>query len=123
MEDRIGQLVWAFVSSKDDLEPAAQSAREGRIGGVWLLPTEMRSAAETATMINWLQSSAPIPLLIGVDAEAGLGLVMGGATQLPTAMALGAADDLGLTREAARVTALESGACGINAIGAPDLDV
>ena len=34
----------------------------------------MRSAAETATLVNWLQASSPVPLLIGVDAEAGLGL-------------------------------------------------
>jgi beta-N-acetylhexosaminidase len=123
MEDLIGQLIWAFVTSKDDLEPASQAAQEGRISGVWLLPTEMRSAAETATLVNWLQASSPTPLLIGVDAEAGLGLVMGGATELPTAMALGAAGDTQLTMEAARVTATEAAACGINAIAAPVLDV
>ena len=94
MEDIVGQLIWAFVSSRDDLEPVARAVREGRVGGIWLLPTEMRSAAETVRLVNWLQASAPVPLLIGVDAEAGLGLVMGGATHLPTAMALGAAHDL-----------------------------
>lgn len=123
MEDSIGQLIWTFVTSKDDLEPVARAVGEGRVSGVWLLPTEMRSAAETATLINWLQALSPIPLLIGVDAEAGLGLVMGGATQLPTAMALGASGDPALTREAAFVTAVEAGACGINVIGAPVLDV
>jgi beta-N-acetylhexosaminidase len=123
MEDVVGQLIWAFITTKDDLEPVARAAREGRVGGVWLLPTEMRSAAETVTLVNWLQASSPSPLLIGVDAEAGLGLVMGGATQLPTAMALGAAGDPELTRQAAIVTAVEAGACGINTIGAPDLDV
>src|SRR5579864_2022362 len=101
MNEQIGQLIWAFVTSKHDLEPAAQAARAGRISGVWLLPTEMRSAGETATLINWLQASSPSPLLVGVDAEAGLGLVMGGATHLPTAMALGAAGEPRLTRDAA----------------------
>jgi beta-N-acetylhexosaminidase len=123
MDDLIGQLIWAFIMSRDDLEPASQAAQEGRLGGVWLLPTEMRSAAETATLVNWLQASSPVPLLVGVDAEAGLGLVMGGATELPTAMALGAADDLALTAAAAAVTAAEAGSCGINTIGAPVLDV
>jgi len=83
----------------------------------------MRSAAETTSLINWLQALAPVPLLIGVDAEAGLGLVMGGATHLPTAMALGAADDPELARLAGQVTAMEAGACGINAVAAPVLDV
>lgn len=123
MDDLIGQLIWAFIMSRDDLEPVSQSVQEGRLGGVWLLPTEMRSAAETVTLVNWLQASSPVPLLVGVDAEAGLGLVMGGATELPTAMALGAADDLELTQAAAIVTAAEAGACGINAIAAPVLDV
>jgi beta-N-acetylhexosaminidase len=123
MEDAIGQLIWAFITSKDDLEPAAAAIRAGQVGGVWLLPTEMRSAAETARLINWLQESSPMPLLVGVDAEAGLGLVMGGATHLPTAMALGAAGDLNLTRAAAAVTVAEASACGINVVGAPDLDV
>src|SRR5205085_2884909 len=95
----------------------------GQLGGIWLLPMEMRSAAETATLVNWLQASSPVPLLVGVDAEAGLGLVMGGATELPTAMALGAADDPQLTWAAAAVTAAEAGACGINAVAAPVLDV
>ncbi|HLJ68672.1 MAG TPA: glycoside hydrolase family 3 protein [Chloroflexota bacterium] len=123
MSECVGQLIWAFITSRDDLEPAARAAREGRIGGVWLLPTEMRSATETAALINWLQASSPQPLLIGVDAEAGVGLVMGGATLLPTAMALGAAGDPQLTCEAARVTAAEARACGINTIAAPVLDV
>src|SRR5437588_11252410 len=100
MDDLIGQLIWAFIMSRDDLEPASQAAQEGRLGDVWLLPTEMRSAAETVTLVNWLQASSPIPLLVGVDAEAGLGLVMGCATELPTAMALGAAGDLQLTAAA-----------------------
>jgi beta-N-acetylhexosaminidase len=123
MDDVIGQLIWAFISSRDDLEPAAQAAQDGRISGVWLLPTEMRSAAETAMLVNWFQASSPTPLLIGVDAEAGLGLVMGAATETPTAMALGASGATSLTFDAARITAIEAAACGINAVAAPVLDV
>lgn len=123
MDDPIGQLIWAFIPSHEDLEPAAVAAQDGRIAGVWLLPPEMRSAAETATLVNWLQASAAVPLLVGVDAEAGLGLVMGGATDIPTAMALGAIGDPEATVQAAEVTALEAAACGINAVGAPVLDV
>lgn len=83
MDDLIGQLIWAFIMSRDDLEPVSQSVQEGRLGGVWLLPTEMRSAAETVTLVNWLQASSPVPLLVGVDAEAGLGLVMGAQPSSP----------------------------------------
>jgi len=123
IQDSIGQLIWAFIRTEEDLEPAARAAREGRIGGIWLPPVLMRSAAEAVRLVNWLQASSTVPLLVGVDAEAGLGSVMGGATHLPTAMALGAAGDPELTRRAGRVTASEVSACGINAIGAPDIDV
>lgn len=123
MDELVGQLIWAFVSGSEDLEPVERSIRKGRVGGVWLLPTEMNSPAETAELVNRLQAAAPQPLLIGVDAEAGLGLVMRGATLLPTAMALGASGDPELVRSAAAVTGAEAAACGINAVAAPVLDV
>jgi beta-N-acetylhexosaminidase len=123
IDELIGQLVWAFISAADDIALAEEAAKKGRLSGIWLLPTEMRSASDTATVINRLQMASPRPLLVGVDAEAGLGLVMGTATQLPTAMALGATGDPELVRDAATVTALEAGACGINAVAAPVLDV
>src|SRR5579875_2710760 len=119
----VGQLLWGFVGTKDDLELVGKAAARGRLGGVWLLPTEMRSPADAATIINWLQGISPVPLLIGVDAEAGMGLVMGGATELPTAMAIGATRDPRMAYDAGRVTAEEAASCGINAVAAPVLDV
>jgi len=121
--DLIGQLIWAFISSDADIVAAETAARAGKIGGVWLLPTQMANPADTAALVNMLQTASPVPLLIGVDAEAGLGLVMGGATYLPTAMALGATGDPALVREAAALTAAEARACGINMVAAPVLDV
>ena len=114
---------WAFISGSEDIASVERSIRKGRVGGVWLLPTEMSGPAKTAELVNRLQAAAPQPLLVGVDAEAGMGLVMRGGTLLPTAMALGASRDLGLVRDAGRVTAAEAGACGINAVAAPVLDV
>ena len=123
IEDQVGQLLWAFVTNMEEFASAEQAARAGRISGIWLLPTQMHSPEEAAELINRAQAAAKVPLFIGVDAEAGLGLVMGGATYLPTAMALGAAGDLALTRVAAEVTAAEARACGINVVAAPVLDV
>jgi len=123
IDELVGQLIWGFISAQDDIKLAEESARKGHLSGIWLLPTEMRSAQDTATLINRLQMASPFPMLVGVDAEAGLGLVMGTATLLPTAMALGAAGDSKLVRDAALVTGLEASACGINAIAAPVLDV
>jgi beta-N-acetylhexosaminidase len=123
IDELVGQLIWGFISASDEIAGAEEAARRGHLSGIWLLPTEMRSASETAMLVNQFQMASPRPLLVGVDAEAGLGLVMGTATQLPTAMALGAAADPMLARDAALVTAAEAAACGINAIGAPVLDV
>ncbi len=123
MDELVGQLIWAFVGSAEDLETVERAIAKGRVGGVWLLPTEMEGPAETARLINRLQSVAQVPLLVGVDAEAGLGLVMRGATLLPTAMALGATGDPELVSAAATLTASEAAACGINAVAAPVLDV
>lgn len=123
MDELVGQLIWAFIGGAEDLDGVEAAIRKGRVGGVWLLPTEMSSPAGTAELINRLQAAAPQPLLVGVDAEAGLGLVMRGATLLPTAMALGASGDENLVRAAAAVTAAEAAACGINTVAAPVLDV
>ena len=123
MDELVGQLIWAFVTGSEDLGPVERAIRKGRVGGVWLLPTQMSGPAETAELVNRLQAAAPQPLLFGVDAEAGMGLVMRGATLLPTAMALGASRDEDLARAAGQVTAAEAAACGINAVAAPVLDV
>jgi beta-N-acetylhexosaminidase len=123
VDELVGQLIWAFVSSSEDIDAVEVSIKKGRVSGVWLLPTEMHGPEETARLVNRLQAASPIPLLIGVDAEAGMGLVMGGGTLLPTAMALGAAADPELVRKAAAVTAAEAAAVGINAVAAPVLDV
>jgi beta-N-acetylhexosaminidase len=123
MDTTVGELVWAFIKQADQLEPVEAAARDGRISGIWFLRSEMNSPGETAALVNRLQAAAQRPLLVGVDAEAGLGHVMGGATELPNAMAQGATGDPRYAWEAGRVTATEAAACGINVVAAPVLDV
>jgi beta-N-acetylhexosaminidase len=123
MESEVGELVWAFIKSTDQIASVEAAARAGRIGGIWLLRTEMNSPGETAALINRIQTTSRHPLLVGVDAESGLGHVMGGATELPNAMAQGATGNPAYARAAAQVTAVEAAACGINVVAAPVLDV
>lgn len=123
MDTVIGELVWAFIKSGDQIAPVEEAARAGRIGGIWLLRSEMNSPGETAALVNRIQAASQRPLLVGVDAEAGLGHVMGGATELPNAMAQGATGDPAYARAAARVTATEASSCGVNVVAAPVLDV
>ena len=123
MQSEVGELVWAFIKSADQVASVEEAARAGRIGGIWLLRSEMNSPGETATLVNRIQAASRHPLLVGVDAEAGLGHVMGGATELPNAMAQGATGDPAFARAAAQVTAIEAASCGINVVAAPVLDV
>jgi beta-N-acetylhexosaminidase len=123
MDTMVGELVWAFIKTANQLEPVEAAARAGRISGIWLLRSEMDTPGETADLVNRLQAASQRPLLVGVDAEAGLGHVMGGATELPNAMAQGATGDPRYAWEAGRVTATEAAACGINVVAAPVLDV
>lgn len=122
-DEDLGELIWAFIKTPEGLETIEEAVRAGHVSGIWLLSLEMGSPVETATLINRISSLAPRPLLVGVDAEAGMGLVMRGATELPTAMALGATGDPELARLAGAVTAVEASACGINVVAAPVLDV
>ena len=56
IDELVGQLVWGFISARDDVPLAEEAARKGHLSGIWLLPTEMRSAEDTATLVNRLQS-------------------------------------------------------------------
>jgi beta-N-acetylhexosaminidase len=125
IDEVVGQLLWAYTGTPapERTTEMEQAARRGLIGGVYLSPFQMPGPAATAELLNRLQAAAPVPLLVGVDAEAGLGRVMAGATHLPSMMALGAIGDPALAREAAAVTATEARACGINTAFAPVLDV
>src|SRR5947209_5436140 len=123
MDTMVGELVWAFIKTANQLESVEAAARAGRISGIWLLRSEMDTPGGTAALVNRLQRASQHPLLVGVDAEAGLGHVMGGATELPNAMAQGATGDPAFARAAAGVTAAEASSCGINVVAAPVLDV
>jgi hypothetical protein len=83
----------------------ARLVEEVEVGGVIV---SVGSPTDVAVKLNDLQGHARVPLLVGSDLETGPGfrlsgavhsptnIVLGGATQFPNLMALGAADDSGL---------------------------
>lgn len=117
LEERIGQLLW--VSQLPDLD---REIAEFHIGGVVFLGNGRR-AADIAELIDHCQARSPLPMVFGIDSEAGLGARVADATAFPSAMALGAAGDPMLTAAVARVMATESRALGINLSASPTLDV
>jgi beta-N-acetylhexosaminidase len=93
------------------------------------------SPTEVAVKLNELQDRAKVPLLVAADLERGAGfrfrgavylpgpIALGGATEFPSQMALGASGDAELAREMGRVTGVEARALGVHVPFAPVLDV
>ncbi|HEX7118086.1 MAG TPA: glycoside hydrolase family 3 N-terminal domain-containing protein [Longimicrobiales bacterium] len=90
---------------------------------------------EIAAKLNLLQEMADVPLLVAADVESGpgqrltagtvvpYGMELGGGTDFPPIMALGAAGDPSLAYEVGRITAIEARAVGIHMAFAPVVDV
>jgi len=138
LREKVGQLIMPWVlgdyapEGSPSHERIAEYVHNQGIGGVIM---SVGTPLEVAAKLNDLQGHAKIPLLVGADLETGAGFRMrgavympgsielGGATQFPSLMAVGAADDEQLAYEMGRVTAVEARAVGIHVPFAPVLDV
>ena len=140
LEEKVGQLFVTYVNGQAADVPhpknntdfgvgdATEMVRKYRPGGVIYFNNSSRDNIDTpkqiAQLSNGLQKASPIPLLISTDQEMGLVTRIGPpATQLPGNMALGAGRSTADAEEAARITAQELRAMGINQNFAPDADV
>ncbi len=125
-------LVGDYESTSDSAFAAtARWVREDGIGGILM---SVGSPIEVAAKLNALQAMARVPLLVGCDVEPSLGRLEGGlfipsmikgggATVLPTNMAIGATGDTSLAYRAGVVTGQEARAIGIHLAYAPVSDV
>ncbi|WP_420616075.1 glycoside hydrolase family 3 N-terminal domain-containing protein [Candidatus Palauibacter sp.] len=138
LRERVAQLVMVWMSGgyapldDEEFTRIESLVRDDAIGGIVIsLGTPLGYAAR----LNRLQASADVPLLVGADFESGAGfrvsgvfalpnmLEMPGATVLPPAMALGAADDEDFAYSAGRITGIEARALGVHITFSPVLDV
>jgi beta-N-acetylhexosaminidase len=134
---RAAQLIHVWLLG--DYESASDSAfaatarwvRTDGIGGILM---SVGSPIEVAAKLNALQAMSRVPLLVGCDVEPSIGrlegglfipsmLKGGGATLIPTNMAIGATGDTALAYQAGLVTGRESRAIGIHLAYAPVADV
>lgn len=138
VRDKVAQLVWPWILGDYVAEGSAEwtrierLVREQHVGGFIM---SVGSPIDVAVKINALQRSSTLPLLFSADLETGAGfrfrggaflpnaIELGGATNFPAQMALGAAGDTTLAYEVGRITAEESRALGIQVAFAPVLDV
>jgi beta-N-acetylhexosaminidase len=138
LRQKVGQMIMPFVLG--DYAPEGtpghdrivRHIEEDEIGGVIV---SVGTPTDVAVKLNDLQRHSRLPLLVAADLETGAGfrlsgavhlptnIRLGGATNFPPPMAVGATGDAGLAYEMGRVTAVEARAVGIHVPFAPVLDV
>jgi beta-N-acetylhexosaminidase len=105
------------------------TVRRYHIGGVVLTvpasgPVLYKSQPHVAAeLLNRLQRSSPLPLIVAADFERGVAMRLNGVTVFPHAMAFGAAGSLENAEEFGRITAQEARAIGVQWNFFPDADV
>jgi beta-N-acetylhexosaminidase len=138
LREKIGQMIMPVVLGDYAPEGTASHDRIVRLieaEGVGGVIVSVGQPTDVAVKLNDLQRHARLPLLVAADLETGAGfrlkgavhsptnIALGGATDFPSLMALGATGDAALAYEMGRVTALEARAVGIHVPFAPVLDV
>ncbi|HET9948709.1 MAG TPA: glycoside hydrolase family 3 N-terminal domain-containing protein [Longimicrobiales bacterium] len=138
LRQKVGQLIMPWVLG--DFAPEGSPSHERiseyieryEIGGVIM---SVGTPFGIAAKLNDLQRHSRLPLLVAADLETGAGFRMrgavympgtidlGGATDFPSLMAVGATGDPELAYEMGRITAIEARAVGIHVPFAPVLDV
>lgn len=122
-QERIGQLfmVAAYSGGKNYNEPLITDLiAKHQIGGLIFMQGDPVSQA---IQTNKYQQSAQVPLLIGMDAEWGLGMRLTGVRDLPRAMMLGATRDSDLVYRMATAVAQQCRRLGVHIDFAPVIDV
>lgn len=126
VDEKVGQLLVPVVRSgfrnveSDDFAKLRRNIVDFKVGGYHVVGTD---PAGLAVLINDMQRTAKVPLMITADLEGGTGYVIPYATRFPLAMAMGATGSEQLAYEAAKATATEARAVGINVDFYPVVDV
>ena len=138
LREKAGQLIMPWVlgdfapEGSASHERIAEYVEEQGVGGVIM---SVGTPTDVAAKLNDLQGHARVPLLVAADLETGAGFRMrgavhlpgrvdlGGATDFPPLMAVGATGDTSLAYEMGRITAIEARAIGVHVPFAPVLDV
>jgi beta-N-acetylhexosaminidase len=134
-EDKVGQLfsIWVRVQFLNDADPIFIQLRDNihkyhigsvvmsvPVDGAVLLKSQPYVAAE---LLNRLQRSSQLPLLVEADFERGVSMRLNGTTVFPHAMAFGATGKTENAEAFGRITALEARAIGVHWNFFPDADV
>lgn len=122
-EQRIGQLfMLAAYSNKDEThyKEIERLIEQYQIGGLIFFQGAPYKQAE---LTNRYQAKSPVPLLIAIDAEWGLGMRLDSTISYPRQMILGAMNDPSLVYEMGKEVARQCKRIGIHVNFAPVVDV
>src|SRR6202142_3234843 len=134
-EDKVGQLfgIKVLVQFLNDADPKWIQLRDSvskyHIGSLVMTvpmdgPVLLRSQPSVAAeLLNRLQKTSKLPLIVAADFERGVSMRLNGVTVFPHAMAFGAAGKTETAEAFGRITALEGRAIGVHWNFFPDADV
>ena len=134
-EDKVGQLfaIWVRVQFLNDADPVfvqlRDSIRKYHVGSVVMSvpvdgPVLLKSSPfVAANLLNRLQKTSNLPLIVSADFERGVSMRLNGTTIFPHAMAFGATGKMDNAEAFGRITALEARAIGVHWNFFPDADV
>src|SRR5215510_3411380 len=126
LDEKIGQLIMpAFQgvylnAESGEFKEIARQIQENHVGGFILFAGDVY---ESAVLIDRMQSSAKIPLLIASDFERGANFRIRNTTPFPWNMAIGATGSERWAFAQGKITGQEARALGVRWILAPVLDV
>ena len=123
VEDKIGQLMMIPVYSNkgaDHLEEIENEIKDHHVGGIIFM---QGGPVRQAKLTNRLQSLSSIPLLVGQDAEWGLGMMLDSTLSFPRALMLAAIKNDSLVYLAAKEIARELKLLGVHIDFAPVADL
>ncbi len=126
LEEKVGQLFVAGFDGHTPTDEIEKLVAERYLGGVIYFSRNVESADQLRTLSRTLQGFVPDdvpPLFITIDQEGGRVARLSWGTELPSAMALGAADDPELAAQAGDAVGRELRSLGIDIDLAPVLDV
>lgn len=134
-EEKVGQLfaIWVRVQFLNDADPIFVHLRENirkyHVGSVVMSvpvdgPVLLKSQPSVAAdLLNRLQRSSKLPLIVSADFERGVAMRLNGTTVFPHAMAFTATGKTENAEVFGRITALEARSIGVHWNFFPDADV
>ncbi|MBT5011987.1 MAG: serine hydrolase [Flavobacteriaceae bacterium] len=123
VNQKIGQLFTIWVSTKEGPEKMKEVSsiiKKNHLGG---LIFSLGNIKDQAIATNEFQSISKVPLLIGMDAEWGIGMRLDDAFSFPFNMTLGAIDDNSLIYKVGKRIGVHAKRLGVHINFAPVTDI